>query len=184
MKKRLLITSCLLVTLTLVLCLDVSAQQNPVPEKSKNSVSLEKSLDQLGEGLRDSVAIDVRLSYVRRTYVRLKERGGCEISFQVSQVPGSPYANQGYKPGPDLSSAEWRVNLSDLNVAEVKIETPAKGDYRVVSFATAGGKESIKWKGFGVGDVRWVSGGRIDISEGHAPKVAAALEQAIIACRE
>jgi hypothetical protein len=76
------------------------------------------------------------------------------------------------------------MNLSDLDIAEVRIETPAKGDYRVMHFATIGGKEPIKWKGFGVGEGGPVSGGRVDIGEKVAPHIAAALKQAIIACKE
>lgn len=184
MKKTSIATSCLFVTLTLVLSLEISAQQNARAEKSKGSASLERSLDQLGQGLKESVAIDFRHGYFRRTYVRLKQRGGCNISFQESLVPSSSSVREAFKPATDLSYAEWRVNLTDLEIAEVKIETPAKGDYRAIRFATIGGKESIKWTGFGVGDAGWVSEGRIDIGEKYAPQVAAALEQAIIACRE
>lgn len=185
MKKTSLTTLCLLVTLTLVLSLDISAQQNARAEKSKGSASLERSLDQLGQGLKQSVAIEFRQWHgARKTYVRLKQRDGCNISFQVSQVPSSPYVNEHNQPPPDLSYAEWRVNLSNLDIAEVKIETPAKGDYRVIRFATIEGQETIKWKGFGVGDAGWVSEGRINVGEKDAPQVAAALKQAIIACRE
>ena len=80
--------------------------------------------------------------------------------------------------------AEWKVNLSDLDIAELRIETPAKGDYRVIRFATMGSKESIKWKGFGVGEGGWVLEGRLDIGEKVIPQITAALKQAIIACRE
>lgn len=184
MKKTSFITPCLLVTLILVLSLDIPAQQNARGEKSKRSASVERLLDQLGQELRKSVAIDFGQRYLRRTYVRLKQRDGCNISFQVSQVPSSPYVHEPNKPATDLSNAEWRVNLSDLDIAEVRIETPPKGDYRVIHFATIGGKESIKWKGFGVGDVGWVSRGGINIDEKYAPQVGAALEQAISACRE
>jgi hypothetical protein len=186
MKKTSLTTFYLLVTLTLALCLDISAQQNARAEKAKENASLERSLDQLGQELKQSVAIQSRrFNGPRKTYVRLKQRDGCNISLQVSQVPSNPYFNQRNQLPPDLSVAEWRLKLSDLDVAEVKIEAPAlEGDYRVIRFATTGGKEVIKWKGFGVGDGGWRSGGWIDIGEKYAHPVAAALTQAIIACKE
>lgn len=184
MKKTSIATSCLLVTLTLLLSLDISAQQNERAKKSKGSASLEGSLDQLGQVLKEGVVIEFnQWTGPRKTYVRLKQRGGCNISFQVSRVPSGSYVNKPNQPE-DLGYAEWRVNLSDLEVAEVKIETPVKGDYRVIRFATLGGKESIKWNGFGVADAGWVSEGRIYISGKYVPRVAAALEQAISACRE
>ena len=186
MNKAPLTTFCLFATLTLMPPFDISAQQNAKAEKSKaSSPVVERALGQLAEGLKESVATEFRQwNGARKTYVRLKQRGGCNISFQVSQVPSSPYVNGQNQPPPDLSHAEWRVNLSDLDIAEVKIEQPTKGDHRAIRFATIGGRESIKWKGFGVGDVGWVSGGRIDVGEKYAPQIAAALEQAIIACRE
>lgn len=175
MKRRILLS---IVLLTLVLSLDTSAQ------KSTGSGSLERSLDQLGQELKQSVAIDYRQwTGARMTYVRLKQRDGCNISLQVSQVPSNPHVNRGNQAPADLSYAEWRVNLTDLDVAQVKIETPVK-DYRVIRFATSGGKESIRWKGIGAGDAGLVSRGWLDIGEKHAPQVAAALEQAIIACRK
>ncbi len=187
MKKRSLatrhLTVTLLVTLTLTLSLSIAAQQGVTPEKSQRSASLETSLGQLERDLKESVALDFRHRFARRTYVRLKQRGGCNISLQVSQVPSSSYVNHPDRPATDLSLAEWRINLTDLDAAEVKVERPANGDYRVIRFATLAGKESIKWNGFGVGDVKWTSGGRLDVGEKQAPQVAAALQQAIVACR-
>ena len=180
MKKISLTTSCLLVTLTLLLSLDISAQQNDRAKKSKGSASLERSLDQLGQVLKEGVVIEFnQWTGSRKTYVRLKQRGGCNITFQVSVLVPS-LASEKERTG--LSYAEWRVNLSDLDIADVKIETPAKGDYRVMRFATIGSKDSIKWNGFW--DAGWVSEGRFDIEEKYAPQVEAALQQAIIACRE
>jgi hypothetical protein len=188
MKKRAFTTLCGLVTLTLLLSLhtsaqDISVQQNSREKKPKNVDALESSLAQLEQGLKASVAVDFRQRYARRTYVRLKRRDGCNISFQISYIPGSPYVNQTHKASPDLSYAEWKMNLSDLDIAEVKIERPAKGEYRVIRFATMGGKESLKWEG-GVQDVGWLSRGEIHVGEKEASQIAAALEQAIRACRE
>jgi hypothetical protein len=184
MKKISVSIPCTFVMLALVLCVSGSAQQSDLKEKTQASASLEMSLDQLKRGLKESVALDFRHGYARRTYVRLKRTDGCNISFQVSQVPGSSKVHEPQQPGSDLSTAEWKVNLSNLDIAEVKIETAVKGDYRVIHFATIGRKESIKWKGFGVGEGGWVSEGRIDIGEKVTPRIAAALQQAIIACRE
>ena len=189
MKKRAFATLCLLLTLILVLFLNISAQdvlvqQNAGAQKAKGIDSLESSLVQLELRLKESVAVDFQQSSARRTYVRLKRRSGCNISLHVSHVPGSPYVHEPGKPGPDLSSAEWRMNLADLDSGEIKIERPAKGDYSVIRFATLGGKASIKWKGFGVHDAAWKSHGQIHVGEKDAPLVAAALEQAILACRE
>jgi hypothetical protein len=183
MKKKTLTALAFVGILMLVLSLDISAQQNASAEK-KDGVALARSLDQLGQGLKDSVAVELRQwNGPRKTYVRLKQREGCNITFQVSQVPSNSNVNLQNQLPPNLSYAEWRVNLSDLDIAAVKIEKPAKGDYRFIRFATIGGRESIKWRG-GVGDAGWVSWGRIDIEEKYAPQVAAALEQAIAACRE
>jgi hypothetical protein len=189
MKKTALTTLCLLATLNLVLSLNISArqiavQQDARAEKSKGGDSLESSLALLEQGLKNTVANDFRQWDTRKTYVRLKRRGGCNIGLQVSLVPGSRYVNQNNKPGPDLSLAEWRVNLSDMDAAAVRIERAVRGDYSVIRFATMGGKESIKWTGFGVQSAGWKSEGQIHVGEKDAPQVAAALEQAIIACRE
>lgn len=184
MKGILLKALLLLVPLSLALTLDISAQQNAGAGKSTMSPNLESLLDQLGRELKESVVIEPRRwGGVRRTYVRLKHRGGCNITFQVSIVPSSPNANQPNRTPPDLSTAEWRVNLSDLDIAQLTIETPAIGDFRVMRFATIGGKESIEWKGFAPGDVGRMSGGWIYIGRSGL-QAAAALEQAIIACRE
>jgi hypothetical protein len=184
MTKRSLTKPCVLVTLTLVLCLNGAAQKGNRTEKARAGASVEMSLDRLEQELKESVTLDFRMRYPRRTYVRLKRRGGCDITFQVSQVPGSAYVNESSQPGASLSSAEWRVSLSDLDADGVEMDRPEKGDYRVMRFATLGGREAIKLKGFGTGDVRWVREGRIDISEKAAPQVATALRQAIGACRE
>lgn len=174
----------ILVTLTLGLYLNGAAQQGERTKKPQAAVSVEMPLDQLEQRLKESVALDFRQRYTRRTYVRLKRKGGCDVSFQVSQVPGSPYFHDPQKPGPDLSTAEWSVNLSDLDPAGVEIGRPTKGDYRVIRFAALGGREAIKWRGLYVGDIGRMSEGRIDVAEKVAPQIEAALRQAIIACRE
>jgi hypothetical protein len=188
MKRRSIITFCLSVAVALVPNFNIAAQQNAKTEKSTRRASLDSSLGQLGQELKESVAIDFRHGYYRRTFVRLKRRDGCKITFQVSLVPSLSSANEPYIPATGLGYAEWRVNLSDLDVAEVWIEAPGasapKGDDSVIRFATAGGKASIKWNGFGVGDSRWASEGRIDVSEKYAPQVIATLQQAIMACKE
>lgn len=183
--KKISTISCLIVTMTVALSFDTAAQQNVRVQKSKGLASLATSLNQLSQELKDSVAIEFRQWYgPRKTYVRLKQRDGCNISFQVSQVPSNGYVNQSNNSVPDLSYGEWRLNLSDLDLAEVKIEIPTNGDYRIIRFATIASKESIKWTGSGVEDAGWVSFGRINIGKKHARQVAAALGQAINACRE
>jgi hypothetical protein len=189
MKKRTFTALWCLITLTFLLssntsAQDISVQQNSRAKTLNNVDSLESSLARLEQGLKGSVAVDFRQRYARRTYVRLKRRGGCNISFQISLIPGSPYVNQTHRASPELSSAEWRMNLSDLDSAEVKIEKPEKGDYRVIRFATMGGKASLKWEGFGVQDVGWPSRGEIHVSEKESSHIAAALEQAIRACQK
>ncbi|HUS10238.1 MAG TPA: hypothetical protein VMZ30_07210 [Pyrinomonadaceae bacterium] len=184
MKKTSLTLPFILVTLTLGLYLDGAAQQGERTKKPPATISSEMPLEQLEQRLKESVALDFRQWYVRRTYVRLKRKGGCDISFQVSQVPGNPYFHDPQKPGPDLSTAEWSVNLSDLDPVGVEIGRPTKGDYRVIRFAALGGREAIKWRGPGAGEVGRRSEGRFDVGEKVAPQIAAALTQAIIACRE
>ena len=184
MKKRSVTMPCILGLLILVLGVNGSAQQGGLKEKMPASASLELAFDQLKRELKESVALDFRHGYARRTYVRLKRRDGCNITFPVSQAPGNSTVHNPQRPVSDLSMAEWKVNLSDLDIAELRIETPAKGDYRVIRFATMGSKESIKWKGFGVGEGGWVLEGRLDIGEKVIPQITAALKQAIIACRE
>ena len=70
------------------------------------------------------------------------------------------------------------MNLAD--VEKVSIVLPYQG-ITGHSLDTIGGKESIKWAGLAAGDGP-SSVGRIDVAEKHAAQVAAALEQAIIAC--
>lgn len=180
MKNKSLTILGLLVTLTLVLTLNVSAQQNAQVRQQKSSASLERSLAQLGQGLKQSVVSDLnQWTGPKKTYVRLKQRGGCAISFQVSEVPSVIYATS--RQAVDLSVWELKVNLGELENSEIVL--PLQGDYKVILFSTIGGKESIRRTGVGVDVGRWSSVERIKIEEKYASQVAAALQQAIIACR-
>ena len=177
-------TSSLIITMILALSVNAVAQQSVV-EQSKNPSSLTTSLKQLSEGLKESVAIRSRREYgPQKTYVRLKQRDGCNISFQVSLVPSNAHVHQGNEVPPPLSHAEWRLNLADLDLSQLKIDMPPNADFRIIHFATIASKESIEWTGFGVGDAKRVSLGEIDVDEKHASQVAAALGGAIKACRE
>ena len=176
--------SCALVALTLAFFTYGSARPAGGQEGVKAGASLEAALDQLEQALKKSVAIDVRMRYPRRTYTRLKRAGGCDIVFRESQVPGGSIASDPGRPVADLSSAEWRVNLSSLDPAGVKVDKTSKGEYRVIRFAAAGGKETIRRQGFGPGDGGWLSEGRIYVGGEVASEVAAALEKAITACHE
>ena len=94
MKKISLITLCLLATLSLGFALNISAQENARTEKAKGNTPLATSLDQLGQELKQSTAIRLnQWTGSRKTYVRLKHSGGCDISFQVSHVPSVIYAD-------------------------------------------------------------------------------------------
>jgi hypothetical protein len=184
MKKCSVRISCALAALALAFSTYGPARQAGGQEGVKAGASLEAALDQLEQGLKRGVAIDFRMRYPRRTYTRLRRAGGCDIGFRESQVPGGALTSDPGRPVEDLSSAEWRVNLSELDPAGVKVEKPAKGEYRVIRFAAAGGKEAIRRQGFGPGDGGWVTEGRIYVGGDVASEVAAALEKAITACRE
>ena len=82
MKKRSVTMPCILGLLILVLGVNGSAQQGGLKEKMPASASLELAFDQLKRELKESVALDFRHGYARRTYVRLKRRDGCNITFQ------------------------------------------------------------------------------------------------------
>ncbi len=184
MKKFSVRISCALAALALAFSADGSAGQTGRQAGVQGSASLEASLDQLEQALKRGAAIDFRMRFPRTTYTRLKRAGGCDISLRESQVPSGPHARDIGRPISDLSSAEWRVNLSGLDPAAVRVEKPSKGDYRIIHFAAAAGKEAIKWGGYGPGDASRVTQGRIYVGEEAAPTVAAALEKAITACRE
>jgi hypothetical protein len=184
MKKCSVRISCAVAALALAFSSYGAARQAGGQKGVKAGASLETALDQLEQGLKRSVAIDFRMRYPRRTYTRLKRAGGCDIDLRESQVPGGPHARDVGNPIADLSSAEWRVNLSELDPAGVKVEKPAKGDYRVIRFAAAEGKKAIKWSGYGPGAGGWTAEGRIYVGGDVAPEVATAFEKAITACRE
>ena len=184
MKKCSVRVSCALAALALTFSTYGSARQTGGREGVRAGAPLEAALDRLEQALKRGVALDFRMRYPRRTYTRLKRAGGCDIGLRESQVPGGASARDFGRPVAELSSAEWRMNLSDLDPAGVKVEKPAKGDYRVIRFAAAGGKETIKRQGFGPGDGGWVTEGLIYVGGDVAPEVAAALEKAITACRE
>lgn len=184
MKKFSLRISCALAALALAFSANGSAGQTGRREGVKAGASLETSLDQLEQALKSGAAIDFRMRYPRTTYTRLKRAGGCDISLRESQVPSGPHARATGSPITDLGSAEWRVNLSGLDPAAVRVEKPSKGDYRIIHFAAAAGKDAIKWGGYAPGDASRVTQGRIYVGEEAAPAVAAALEKAIAACRE
>ena len=184
MKKCSVRISCALAALALAFSTYGSARQASGQEGVKAGASLEAALDQLEQGLKRSVALDFRMRYPRRTYTRLKRAGGCDIGFRETQVPGGVNARDSGRPVADLSSAELRVNLSGLDPAGVRVEEHAKGDYRVIRFAAAGGQKAIKRQGFGSGDGGWLTVGRIYVGGDVASEVAAALEKAINACRE
>ena len=84
MKKSSLVMPCVLVALTLGLCLKGTARQGERTEKAQAGAFPEASLDELERRLKESVALDFRNRYARRTYVRLKRKGGCNAVFQVS----------------------------------------------------------------------------------------------------
>lgn len=184
MKKYSIRISCALAALALVFSASGSAQQTGRKEGVRAGGSLESSLDQLEEALKRSVALDFRMRYPRRTYTRLRRASGCDIGFRESQVPSGPRARAVGTPIVDLSAAELKVDLSGLDPAGVEVETPAKGDYRIIHFAAAEGRKAIKWTGYGPGDSGWLTEARIYVGEDVAPAVAAALEKAINACRE
>lgn len=183
MKKRSVRISCALAALALAFSTSGFARQTGGREGVRAGASLEASLDQLEQALKKSVALDFRMRYPRRTYTRLKREGGCNISLRESQVPGGAHARDVGNPVADLSSAEWRVDLSGLDPAGVRVEKPAKGDYRVIHFAAAAGKEGIKREGYWPGDAGRIAEGRIYVGEDVASAVATALEKAVTACR-
>lgn len=184
MKKCSVRISCALAALALAVATYGPALQAAGQEGVKAGASLEAALDQLEQALKRGVALDFRMRYPRRTYTRLKREGGCDIALRESQVPGGVNTSGSGVPVADLSSAEWRVNLSGLDPAGFKVEKPAKGDYRVIRFAAAGGKEAIKRQGFAPGDGGRVTEGRIYVGGDVASEVAAALEKAVNACRK
>lgn len=169
----------------LALSLYVSAQQDGQRETGKGNASLEAALGQLGRALKASVVFDSGMRYGRRT-VSLKRAGArCDISFQAMKYPRS-YVNESREQSslPDFSYSEWKIKLSDLDPDKVAVENSAIGDQRVVRFATLAGKETIRLEGSTEQRVKTLSKGSIDVSTKMAAQVAAALEQAIIACRE
>jgi hypothetical protein len=184
MKKRSLTAACLLVTLTLALCLNGAAQKGVRTEKAQAGDSLEMSLDSLEQALKESAALDFRQRYPRTTYTRLKRRGGCDISFQVSLVPGTASGHEPSRSGSELSYSELRMSLSDLDAAGVEVYRPETGDYSIIRFATLGGKEAIKSKDLAPGDVRQSRIGRLYVGENVAPRIVTALQQAITACKK
>ncbi len=186
MKKRAPAVAYILVALMLASPAAVPAQKNGRAEGAPADASLEASLDRLERELRGSVAVDFRQRYARRTYVRLKRRGGCDVSFRVSDDPPGRGLSESATPAyaHPHPYAELRVSLSDLDPYGVRVERSAKGDYAVISFATLGGKESIRWEDFERQKAGWLSGGRIEVGGKDAPRVAEALGQAIASCRE
>ena len=184
MKKYSVRISCALAALALAFSTSGFARQTGGREGVRAGASLEASLDQLEQALKRGAAVDFRMRYPRTTYTRLKRAGGCDISLRESQVPSGPNARDIGSPISDLGSAEWRMNLSGLDPAGVRIEKPSKGDYRIIHFAAAAGKEAIKREGYGPGDASRVTQGRIYVGEDVASAVATSLEKAIAACRE
>ncbi|HLM57404.1 MAG TPA: hypothetical protein VK422_14920 [Pyrinomonadaceae bacterium] len=184
MKKFSVRIPCALAALALVFSASGFARQTGGGKGVRAGASLEASLDQLEQALKRGAAIDFRMRYPRTTYTRLKRAGGCDISLRESQVPGGAHARDVGNPVTDLSSAEWRVNLSGLDPAGVRVEKPSKGDYRIIHFAAAAGREAIRREGYWPGDAGRIAEGRIYVGEGAASAVATALEKAISACRE
>jgi hypothetical protein len=85
---------------------------------------------------------------------------------------------------PDFSSEQLTVNLSGLDRNGVGVEKPVKGDDRIIHVTALGGQQAIKWESSRLGDSGWLAEGRIYVGGGDAAAIAAALEQAIIACQE
>lgn len=184
MKRFSLAMSCVVVGLALASSAGASAGLAGRQENAGAGSRLEASLDELEGALKGSVALDFRQRYARRTYTRLKREGGCRVSFAVSRVPGGAIVSDPDRPAGDLSYEVWKVNLSGLDRGGVAVETPSKGDYRLVRFAALAGEEAIKLEGRAVGESGWAAEGRLYVGEKDAAAVAAALEGAISACSE
>lgn len=184
MKMRSLASSCILVTLTLGLCLSGIARQGGQAAKAQTHASLDASLDQIERGLKDGAAVNPGYRSQQVTRVRLKRSGGCQVSFQVSLTPGTLSERYPYAPVNDIDTREMVVNLSELDAAGVELIKPNRGDFTIVGFSTLGGKEAIRVKGYGVYDSGRVAASRISVSKKAAPQVAEALRQAITACKQ
>jgi hypothetical protein len=183
MKKKSLAALCILITLTIGLCLNVVARQGGQAAKAQARASLDASLDQLERGLKEGASINIGYRYVRRTYVRLKRSGGCAVSFRVTRSPGYVLGRSTSEPAEELTSEEWRVNLSELDPAKVELFGPNDGNFTTVQFSALSGKEAIRLKG-NVYNSGTVAVGRFQINEKVAPQVAEALRQAITACKQ
>ena len=182
---RILISTLLLIALTVL----PGAAQNSQGEKgSKSTDSLPSVLKQLNEVFKDGAVFEKnQWSGLKRSYLSVKQKDGCNVEFRQSEIPPTPLAGNGSETARavspnDISATEWRLNLSDLTTDAVKIQASPRGDYRMLQIATTGNKNLIELKTFSAGQSGWVSSARFKIDTKQSAAVAAELTKAIRIC--
>ena len=179
--KRSLTAGYLVVALAFLLSPPAIAQQGRADQKSASALS--SILAELNERFKEGgVLQQSEFTGLRRSLVRFKQREGCEVTIQVSQVPSRASA-QNNRAATELTVEEWRVNLSDLDADQVKIEKMPRADYRAIRFTTRDNKELIEWRGIPPGDrPSKLSTERLVIAQEQSSSAAALLIQAIQMC--
>ena len=185
--RRTFISGLLLTALSVLGAAGVA--QNSQSEKRPKSIdSLPSVLKQLNEVFKEgSVFEKNQWSGLKRSYVSVKQKDGCNVEFRQSEIPPTPLAGSGSETARavspnDLSATAWRLNLSDLAADELKIQASPIGDYRMLQIATSGNKNLIESKTFSAGQSGWVSSARFKIDAKQLAAAVAELSKAIRIC--